>query len=116
MTSSPQGEPARTPRRSRAASPAQRGSCGELLQDVFHSLRALLPGGQLRFHTQALRPGEARIAAGANEVDDLCAVYRRILDELELDGLVRGVDAGDSQRPRRNADLVAFEQGTRRFW
>ena len=33
-----------------------------------------------------------------------------VLDELELHRLVRGVDAGDAERARRDAHLVAVEE------
>src|SRR5688572_26581227 len=60
-------------------------SGGELLQDVARGGRALLPGRELGLDAQLLRAGEACVATlFADEVDDLPAVERRILDELQL--------------------------------
>src|SRR6478609_3452218 len=86
-------------------------SCSELQQDVLHRLGAFLPGGQLGVHAQAIGTGEAgAFSFLLDERDDLAAVDRRILHELQLHRLVRGVDASDAERTSGEANLVALEE------
>ena len=62
--------------------------------------------------------GPARRACAAllaDEVDHLGAVDRRVLHELQLHRLVRGVDARHAERPRGDAHPVALEQRARRL-
>src|SRR5216684_5592639 len=99
----------------RAPDLAESGSRGELVQDLFHRLRALGPRRQLGLDADALRADEARVASAAHELDHLSAVERRVLHELQLYGLVGRVDARNAERPRRDAYLVAFEQRARRL-
>src|SRR5467141_3258112 len=100
----------------RAPDLAESGSRGELVQDLFHRLRALGPRRQLGLDADAFRTDEARVAPAAHELDHLAAVERRVLHELQLHGLVGRVDARNAERPRRDAYLVAFEQRARRLW
>src|SRR5947209_1929330 len=106
--------PAPVPRSS--PGPGRPDSRRELQQDVLHRLGALLPDGELGVDAQAVGTGEARGAALlADELDHLTAVERRVLDELELHRLVRGVDARDAERPGGEAHLVALDQRARRI-
>src|SRR5688572_11996540 len=82
-------------------------SRSELLQDVRHRLDALLPGGELGLDAQLLRPGEAGLAAlAADVVDHLGGVERRVLHEMQLHRLVRGVDARPAERLRDHAHAM----------
>src|SRR6267143_7100091 len=87
----------------RAPDLARSGSRGELVQDLFHRLRALGPRRQLGLDADALRTDEARVASPAHELDHLGAVERRVLHELQLHGLVGRVDARNAERPRGDA-------------
>src|SRR5918992_4981554 len=89
-------------------------SRGELLEDVLHRRGALLPGGELGVDPQLLGAGEPRVAALlADEVDDLAAIKRRVLHELQLHRVVRRVHARDTKRPRGDAHHMAFDERTR---
>src|SRR3954470_1577433 len=90
-------------------------SSRELKEDVLHRLGALLPDGKLGVDPQAVGTGEAGAAALlANEVDYLAAVDRRVLHELQLHRFVRGIDAQDAERPRRQPHLVTVHERARR--
>src|SRR5689334_20849232 len=89
-------------------------SRGELAQELAHGLGALLPRGELRVDAQLVGAGEAGAAALLlDEGDDLRAVERRILDELQLHRFVRRVDARHAERPRGDAHEVALEERAR---
>src|SRR4051812_22376081 len=86
----------------------------QLQQDVLHRLRTLLPRWELGVDAQPVGAGEAGGAAFlADELDHLAAVDRRVLHELELPRLVRGVDARDAERPRGEPHFVALDQRAR---
>src|SRR3954447_25360598 len=116
MTSAARPGAGRSPAKGRISDMAYSLSGGKLPEDVLHRGGALLPGGQLGVDAQLLWTGEAGMATLlADELDDLRAVERRVLHELELHRLVGNVDARHAQRPRGDAHHVALDQGARRL-
>src|SRR3954470_11094135 len=98
MTSAARPGAGRRPAKGRIRDMASSLSRGELPEDVLHRGGALLPGRQLGIDAQLLGTGEAGMAALlADELDDLGAVERRVLHELELHRLVGDVDASHAQ-------------------
>src|SRR5688572_26565537 len=85
-------------------------SSGKRSQQVPRRLHAQRPLRHLGVQAQAVRSGKAQVLALLDQRDDLAAIDRRVLLELELQRFVRGIDARDAQRRGEQAQHVGIEQ------